>query len=29
MTAADTQQLIDFTYIAAAIGFILSIKWLG
>src|SRR5271170_5437168 len=29
MTAADTQQLIDFTYIAAAIGFILAIKWLG
>src|SRR6202795_4441701 len=23
------QQLIDFTYIAAAIGFILAIKWLG
>jgi NAD(P) transhydrogenase subunit beta len=29
MTPADTQQLIDFTYIAAAIGFILAIKWLG
>src|SRR5277367_2602454 len=29
MTAADTQQLIDFTYIVAAIGFILAIKWLG
>jgi NAD(P) transhydrogenase subunit beta len=29
MSAADLQQLIDFTYIAAAIGFILAIKWLG
>src|ERR1700683_3420917 len=29
MTPADIQQLIDFTYIAAAIGFILAIKWLG
>src|SRR5208282_2827806 len=29
MSPADTQQLIDFTYIAAAIGFILAIKWLG
>jgi NAD(P) transhydrogenase subunit beta len=29
MNPADTQQLIDFTYIAAAIGFILAIKWLG
>ncbi len=29
MSPADLQQLIDFTYIAAAIGFILAIKWLG
>ena len=29
MTPILTQQLIDFTYIAAAIGFILAIKWLG
>src|SRR5580693_6897383 len=29
MNPADLQQLIDFTYIAAAIGFILAIKWLG
>ena len=29
MTAAATQQLIDFSYIAAVIGFILAIKWLS
>jgi len=29
MSPADLQQIIDFTYIAAAIGFILAIKWLG
>ena len=29
MTAFTTQQLIDFTYIAAAIGFILALKWLS
>ncbi len=29
MTALTTQQLIDFTYIAAAIGFILALKWLS
>jgi NAD(P) transhydrogenase subunit beta len=29
MNPADLQQLIDVTYIFAAIGFILSIKWLG
>jgi H+-translocating NAD(P) transhydrogenase subunit beta len=29
MTPAMTQQLIDFTYIAAAIGFILALKWLS
>jgi NAD(P) transhydrogenase subunit beta len=29
MTALATQQLIDFTYIAAAIGFILALKWLS
>ena len=29
MTAVTAQQLIDFTYIAAAIGFILALKWLS
>jgi proton-translocating NAD(P)+ transhydrogenase subunit beta len=29
MTAFTTQQLIDFTYITAAIGFILALKWLS
>ena len=29
MTALATQQLIDFSYIAAVIGFILAIKWLS
>ncbi|HKW63929.1 MAG TPA: NAD(P)(+) transhydrogenase (Re/Si-specific) subunit beta [Candidatus Acidoferrum sp.] len=29
MTAVATQQLIDFSYIAAVIGFILAIKWLS
>ena len=29
MTPAMAQQLIDFTYIAAAIGFILALKWLS
>ena len=29
MTAISAQQLIDFTYIAAAIGFILALKWLS
>lgn len=29
MTALSTQQLIDFSYIAAVIGFILAIKWLS
>ena len=29
MSPGDLQQIIDFTYIAAAIGFILAIKWLG
>jgi NAD(P) transhydrogenase subunit beta len=29
MSPADIQQLIDFTYIAAAIGFILALKWLS
>jgi H+-translocating NAD(P) transhydrogenase subunit beta len=29
MTPLLTQQLIDFTYIAAAVGFILAIKWLS
>jgi NAD(P) transhydrogenase subunit beta len=29
MTPDQVTQLIDFTYIAAAIGFILSIKWLS
>src|SRR5579884_2368447 len=29
MTAFTTQQLIDLTYIAAAIGFILALKWLS
>jgi H+-translocating NAD(P) transhydrogenase subunit beta len=29
MTPIMTQQLIDFTYIAAAIGFILALKWLS
>ena len=29
MNPADIQQLIDVTYIAAAIGFILAIKWLS
>ena len=29
MSIVATQQLIDFTYIAAAIGFILALKWLS
>ena len=29
MTAMATQQLIDFSYIAAVIGFILALKWLS
>jgi NAD(P) transhydrogenase subunit beta len=29
MTALATQQLIDFSYIAAVIGFILALKWLS
>jgi len=29
MTAFTAQQLIDFTYIVAAIGFILALKWLS
>jgi H+-translocating NAD(P) transhydrogenase subunit beta len=29
MTAASAQQLIDFTYIVAAVLFILSLKWLS
>jgi NAD(P) transhydrogenase subunit beta len=29
MTAVATQQLIDFSYIAAVIGFILALKWLS
>lgn len=29
MTTLATQELIDFTYIAAAIGFILALKWLS
>jgi proton-translocating NAD(P)+ transhydrogenase subunit beta len=29
MTAFTAQQLIDFTYITAAIGFILALKWLS
>ena len=29
MNPADIQQLIDVTYIAAAIGFIFAIKWLS
>ena len=29
MTAITPQQLIDFTYVAAAIGFILALKWLS
>jgi NAD(P) transhydrogenase subunit beta len=29
MTAIATQQLIDFSYIAAVIGFILALKWLS
>jgi NAD(P) transhydrogenase subunit beta len=29
MTPGDVQQLIDFSYIAAAIGFILALKWLS
>jgi H+-translocating NAD(P) transhydrogenase subunit beta len=29
MSPTDIQQLIDFTYIAAAIGFILALKWLS
>jgi len=29
MTAASAQQLIDFTYILAAVGFILALKWLS
>src|SRR5215467_1638745 len=29
MTAVTTQQLIDFSYIAAVIGFILALKWLS
>ncbi|MGC1090142.1 MAG: NAD(P)(+) transhydrogenase (Re/Si-specific) subunit beta, partial [Candidatus Acidiferrum sp.] len=29
MTPANVQQLIDITYITAAIGFILAIKWLS
>jgi proton-translocating NAD(P)+ transhydrogenase subunit beta len=29
MTPLMTQQLIDFTYVAAAIGFILALKWLS
>src|SRR5438477_4508640 len=29
MTAIATQQVIDFSYIAAVIGFILALKWLS
>ena len=29
MTALATQQLIDLSYIAAVIGFILALKWLS
>ena len=29
MSAADVQQLIDFTYIVAAVLFVLSLKWLS
>jgi proton-translocating NAD(P)+ transhydrogenase subunit beta len=29
MTALATQQLIDFSYIAAVVGFILALKWLS
>ena len=29
MTAINAQQLIDFTYVFAAVGFILALKWLS
>jgi NAD(P) transhydrogenase subunit beta len=29
MSVADIQQFIDITYIVAAVGFVLAIKWLG